>query len=401
MKILMTGAKGFVGRNLVTTLKNIKEGKDKTRPDLNIEEIYEYDLDTGMELLNEYCGKADFVFNLAGVNRPKEKGEFETGNCGFVEELLSLLKNNKNRCPIMLSSSIQASLQGRYNNSDYGKSKLEGEQVLLTYGKENAVRTLVYRFPNIFGKWCRPNYNSVVATFCNNIANNISIQINDESTELELVYIDDLVNEMLDALEQKEHRCEYDGLNVIERKDGNYCYVPITYMQNLGSIAEMIYKFDEQPITHIMPEIPENSFEKKLYSTYLSYLPPYKMKYEIPMNTDERGSFCEFIKTSSNGQFSINVSKPGMTKGEHWHHSKWEIFVVVSGHGLIQQRKLGTDEIYNFEVSDEKFEAVQILPGYAHNIKNLSDSENLVVLMWANEMFDAEHPETYREYVEK
>lgn len=399
MKILVTGAKGFVGKNLVCTLNNIKEGKDKTRPNLLIEEIYEFDIDTDMHILDEYCRKADFVFNLAGVNRPKEQTEFMTGNYGFAVELLELLKKYSNTCPVMLSSSIQAALAGRFADSEYGKSKLAGEKLFMEYEKETGVKVLVYRFPNLFGKWCRPNYNSVIATFCNNIANDLPIVVNDESTELELLYIDDLLNEMVDALEGKEHRCNYEGLTALPDMAGNYCYVPVTHKSTLGEIVSTIRKFDEQPSTLMMPEMPEGSFTKKLYSTYLSYLPERKMKYAIPMNVDNRGSFNEIMKTASCGQISINVSKPGMTKGEHWHHSKWEIFIVVSGHGLIQQRKLGTDVIYNFEVTGEKLEAIQILPGYAHNIKNLSQTDNLVVLMWANESFNPAHPETYREFV--
>ncbi len=399
MNILVTGAKGFVGRNLVCTLNNIKEGKDKTRPNLLIEEIYEFDIDTDMCMLDEYCQKADFVFNLAGVNRPKEQSEFMTGNYGFAAELLGLLKKNSNTCSVMLSSSIQAALSGRFADSEYGKSKLAGEKLFMEYEKETGAEVLIYRFPNLFGKWCRPNYNSVIATFCNNIANDLPIVVNDESTELELLYIDDLLNEMLDALEGKEHRCSYEGLTAFPDMTGNYCYVPVTHRSTLGEIVSIIRKFDEQPRTLMMPEMPEGSFTKKLYSTYLSYLPERKMKYAIPMNADNRGSFNEIMKTASCGQISINVSKPGMTKGEHWHHSKWEIFIVVSGHGLIQQRKLGTDVIYDFEVTGEKLEAIQILPGYAHNIKNLSQTDNLVVLMWANEPFDSAHPETYREFV--
>lgn len=388
-----------MGRNLVCTLNNIKEGKDKTRPDLLIEEIYEFDIDTDVRMLDGYCRKADFVFNLAGVNRPKEQTEFMTGNYGFAAELLELLKKNGNTCPVMLSSSIQATLAGRFAGSEYGKSKLAGEELFMEYEKETGAKVLIYRFPNLFGKWCRPNYNSVIATFCNNIANDLPIVVNDESTELELLYIDDLVDEMLDALEGREHRCRYDGVTVSPCRNGGYCYVPVTHKSTLGEIVSMIRKFDEQTSTLTMPEIPEGSLAKKLYSTYLSYLPERKMKYTIPMNADNRGSFNEIMKTTTCGQISINVSKPGMTKGEHWHHSKWEIFIVVSGHGLIQQRKLGTDMIYNFEVTGEKLEAIQILPGYAHNIINLSQTDNLVVLMWANEPFDPDHPETYREFV--
>lgn len=399
MKILITGAKGFVGKNLVYTLNNIKEGKDRTRPNLFIEKIFEYDIDTDTTMLDEFCQEADFVFNLAGVNRPKEQTEFMTGNYGFAMDLLQLLKKYDNKCPVMLSSSTQATLLGRFADSKYGMSKQAGENLFMEYEQETGAKALIYRFPNLFGKWCRPNYNSAVATFCHNIANDLPIMVNDPSTELELIYIDDLVNEMLDALEGKEHRCNYDGLSVLSCVDGKYCYVPVTYKSTLGEIVSLIKKFDQQSCTLRMPEIPEGSLAKKLYSTYLSYLPERKMKYAIPMNVDNRGSFNEVMKTVSCGQISINVSKPGMTKGEHWHHSKWEIFIVVSGHGLIQQRELGTNEIYSFEVTGEKLEAVQILPGYAHNIMNLSKTDNLVVLMWANEPFDPAHPETYREFV--
>ena len=392
MNILVTGAKGFVGRNLIATLYNIRAGKDRTRPDLQIDQIYEYDLDTDPGLLEEYCRTADFVFHLAGVNRPKDQSDFMKGNFGFSADLLRNLKQCGNRCPVMLSSSVQASLEGRYAGSEYGKSKLAGEELFFAYGRETGAEVLVYRFPNVFGKWCRPNYNSAVATFCNNIANDLPITVNDENTELELVYIDDLMEEMLDALEGKAH-CRKAGSET-------YCYVPVTHHATLGQIVSLLRQFDAMPRSLHMPEIPPDSFAKKLYSTYLSYLPERKIKYPIPMNEDHRGSFDEVMKTVNCGQFSINVSKPGMTKGEHWHHSKWEIFLVVSGHGIIRQRKLGSDEILEFEVTGDKLEAVQILPGYTHNITNLSDRENLVVLMWANENFDPEHPETYREIVD-
>lgn len=392
MNILVTGAKGFVGRNLIVTLDNIRAGKDRTRPDLQIDQIYEYDLDTDPGLLEEYCRTADFVFHLAGVNRPKDQADFMRGNFGFSADLLRNLKQCGNRCPVMLSSSVQASLEGRYAGSEYGKSKLAGEELFFAYGRETGAEVLVYRFPNVFGKWCRPNYNSAVATFCNNIANDLPITVNDENTELELVYIDDLMEEMLDALEGKAH-CRKTGSET-------YCYVPVTHHATLGQIVSLLRQFDTMPRSLHMPEIPPDSFAKKLYSTYLSYLPERKIKYPIPMNEDHRGSFDEVMKTVNCGQFSINVSKPGMTKGEHWHHSKWEIFLVVSGHGIIRQRKLGSDEILEFEVTGDKLEAVQILPGYTHNITNLSDRENLVVLMWANENFDPEHPETYREIVD-
>lgn len=395
MKILVTGAKGFVGKNLVENLKNIRDGKDRTRPDLHIEGIFEYDKDTDPLLLKDYCQEADFVFNLAGVNRPTDPKEFMEGNFGFASTLLDQLKEYGNKAPIMLSSSIQASLQGRFADSEYGKSKLEGEKLFFDYGKKENVKVLVYRFPNLFGKWCRPNYNSAVATFCNNIANDLPIQVNDPSTELELVYIDDLVNEMLDALEGKEHR------------DGDYCKVPVSHKATLGEIVDLLHSFENMPKTLIMPEIPEDSFAKKLYSTYLSYLPSSKVIYDIPMATDDRGHFTELIKSLSCGQISINVSKPGVTKGQHWHNSKWEIFIVVSGKGLIQERKLGIDPetgkeypVINFEVSGDKIQAVQMLPGYTHNIVNLSDTQDLVTVMWANEIFDEKRPETYREIVE-
>lgn len=401
MNILITGAKGFVGKNLVCNLRNIAEGKNRTRPALHIEEIFEYDLDTDPAQLDEFCAKADFVFNLAGVNRPKEQSEFMQGNFGFASTLLETLKRHKNACPIMLSSSIQASLIGRYGQSDYGKSKLAGENLFLDYGRETGARVLVYRFPNLFGKWCRPNYNSAVATFCNNIANDLPIQVNDRSTELELLYIDDLVEEMLDALEGKEHRCEFDGLTVVPTAEGRYCFVPTTHKATLGEIVDLLEGFKQQPKTLVLPEIPAGSFAKKLYSTYLSYLPKEAVSFPLKMNMDDRGSFTELLKTANCGQISVNISKPGITKGQHWHNSKWEFFMVVSGHGLIQERKIGTDEVLEFEVSGEKIEAVQMLPGYTHNIINLSQTENLVTVMWANEPFDPGHPDTFFEKVEK
>lgn len=406
MKILVTGAKGFVGKNLVTSLYNLQENKDRTRPKLQVEEIYEYDIDTAPELLETYCENADFVFNLAGVNRPKEQSEFMEGNFGFASTLLDTLKKYRNTCPVMLSSSIQATLLGRYAGSEYGKSKLAGEELFFDYGKETGAKVLIYRFPNLFGKWCRPNYNSAVATFCNNIANDLPIQVNDPSVELELLYIDDLVKEMLDALEGKEHHCEFQGVDAVGREDGRYCYVPVTHKATLGEIVELLDSFKAQPKTLIMPEIPENSFAKKLYSTYLSYLPREKACFPLKMNVDDRGSFTELLKTASCGQFSVNISKPGITKGQHWHHSKWEFFIVVSGHGLIQERKIGTDEkgepypVINYEVSGDKIEAIHMLPGYTHNIINLSETENLVTLMWANEQFDPDHPDTFFEPVE-
>lgn len=399
MNILVTGAQGFVGRNLVANLRNIQENKNRTRPNIVIDDIYEYDIDTDPALLDEFCAKADFVFNLAGVNRPKNNEEFMAGNFGFASSLLHALKKNGNKCPIMLSSSIQATLIGRYGNSDYGKSKLAGEELFFDYERENGAKVLVYRFPNLFGKWCRPNYNSAVATFCNAVANDLEFTVNDRSTELELLYIDDLVEEMFDALEEKEHHCKYDGLNAVADSDGRYCYVPITHKVTLGEIVDLLEKFKNQPKTLIMPEIPENSFAKKLYSTYLSYLPKEKTIFDLQMNCDQRGSFTELLKTESHGQFSVNISKPGITKGQHWHNSKWEFFIVVAGHGLIQERKIGTDEVIEFEVSGEKIQAIHMLPGYTHNIINLSETENLVTVMWANEQFDSKRPDTFGESV--
>lgn len=400
MKILVTGAKGFVGSNLVANLRNIQQGKNRTRPALQIEEVYEYDMASTPEELERYCKEADFVFNLAGVNRPKEQSEFMQGNFGFASTLLETLKKHNNTCPVMLSSSIQATLIGRYGTSDYGKSKLAGEELFFDYGKATGAQVLVYRFPNLFGKWCRPNYNSVIATFCHNIANDLPIQVNDASAELELLYIDDLVEEMLDALEGKAHRCNYAGLTPLPAEDGQYCYAPTTHKVTLGEIVELLDIFKAQPKTLVMPEIPYNSFAKKLYSTYLSYLPADKTIFDLKMNEDARGSFTELLKTMSCGQFSVNISKPGITKGEHWHNSKWEFFIVVAGHGLIQERRIGTDEIREYEVSGEKLQAVQMLPGFTHNIINLSETENLVTLMWANEQFDAQHPDTFGEKVE-
>ena len=406
MKILITGAAGFVGKNLTASLKNIKDGRDRTRPNLHIDEIYEYDIHTDPELLDVWCEKADFVFNLAGVNRPKDNEEFMKGNFGFATTLLETLKKYGNSCPVMLSSSIQATLLGRFAGSDYGKSKLAGEELFFRYGEETGAKVLVYRFPNLFGKWCRPNYNSAVATFCNNLANDLPIQVNDPSVELELLYIDDLVAEMLDALEGREHHCEFEGVEAVERADGRYCFAPVTHKATLGQIVELLEAFQAQPQTLLMPEIPADSFAKKLYSTYLSYLPAEKAAFPLKMNVDARGSFTELLKTEKCGQFSVNISRPGVTKGQHWHHTKWEFFIVVSGHGLIQQRKIGVDEqenlypVLNFEVSGEKIEAVHMLPGYTHNIINLSETENLVTLMWANEQFDPERPDTYFEPVE-
>lgn len=399
MRILVTGAKGFVGKNLCEALKNIRDRKDRTRPALRIEEVFEYDIDSSPEQLNDWCREADFVFNLAGVNRPKDQSEFMEGNFGFASVLLDTLKNSENLCPVMLSSSQQASLSGRFGNSEYGRSKKAGEDLFLDYQKETGAKVLVYRFPNLFGKWCRPNYNSAVATFCNNIANDLPIVVNDPAVELELLYIDDLVAEMLDALEGKEHRCEFNGLEVLPKDDGRYCYCPITHQVTLGRIVNLIRSFANQPKTLVIPEIPHGSFAKKLYSTYLSYLPEEKISFPLKMNIDDRGSFTELLHTLNCGQVSINISKPGITKGQHWHNTKWEFFIVVSGHGLIQERKIGTDEILEFEVSGEKIEAVHMLPGYTHNIINLSETENLVTVMYCNEIFDSSHPDTFFEKV--
>ena len=398
MNILITGANGFVGKNLSEALKNIRDGKDKTRPAIQIGEIYLYDIDSSEYELDAACKNADFVFNLAGVNRPKDADEFLKGNFGFAEKLLDTLKKYNNTCAVMLASSVQATLIGRYDN-DYGRSKKAGENLFFKYSEETGAKVLVYRFPNLFGKWCRPNYNSAVATFCYNTANDLPITVNDRSTELELLYIDDLVTEMLDALANKEHHCEFDGANAILCENGRYCAAPMTHRVTLGEIADLLEDFKKQPENLIMPETPENSFAKKLYSTYLSYLPEKKVKIPLKMNTDDRGSFTELLKTQNCGQFSVNISKPGITKGQHWHNSKWEFFIVVSGHGLIEERKIGTDEVLRFEVSGEKIEAVHMLPGYTHNIINLSDTENLVTVMWANESFDPEHPDTFFEKV--
>ena len=398
MKILVTGAKGFVGKNLVSNLKNIMEGKNRTR-DIKIDAIYEYDIDSTLEELDAYCSDCDFIFNLAGVNRPKNEEEFMKGNFGFASTLLDTLKKHHNTCPLMLSSSIQATLIGRYGQSNYGKSKLAGEELFFSYAKETDAPVLVYRFPNLFGKWCRPNYNSAVATFCNNIANDLEITVNDPAIELELLYIDDLVEEMFDCLEGKEHHCEFDGFNAIETENGKYCYVPITHHVTLGEIVSLLELFKEQPKTLVIPEIAENSFAKKLYSTYLSYLPKEKLCFDLKMNVDNRGSFTELVKSEKTGQVSINISKPGITKGQHWHNTKWEFFIVVAGHGLIQERKIGTDEVLEFEVSGDKIQAIHMLPGYTHNIINLSETENLVTVMWANESFDPNHPDTFFEIV--
>lgn len=398
MKILITGAHGFVGKNLCAQLNNIKDGKARNYP-VTVSQVMEYDLDTDPALLDGFCAQADFVFNLAGVNRPKDQSEFMLGNFGFASTLLDTLKKHGNTCPVMLSSSIQATLIGRYGTSDYGKSKLAGEELFFDYAQETGAKVLVYRFPNLFGKWCRPNYNSVVATFCHNIAHDLPIQVNDPSVQLEMLYIDDLVEEMIAALSGKEHHCEFDGVETVLKEEGRYCAVPVTHHVTLGEIVDLLHQFTEQPQNLIIPEIPANSFAKKLYSTYLSYLPKEKVAFPLKMNVDDRGSFTEMLRSEKCGQVSINISKPGVTKGQHWHNTKWEFFIVVSGHGLIQQRKLGTEEVIEFEVSGEKIEAVHMLPGYTHNIINLSETENLVTVMWANEIFDSSHPDTFFEPV--
>lgn len=396
MKILVTGAKGFVGRNLVENLKCIQDGRNKTRK-ISISEIYEVDLETSHEDLRKYCSECDFVFHLAGVNRPKDTTEFMSGNYGFSAVLLELLKEFNNTCPVMLSSSAQASLVGRYAGSEYGLSKLMGENLFFDYHAETGADVLVYRFPNLFGKWCRPNYNSAVATFCHNMAHDLEITVHDESVVLELLYIDDLIDEMLCALEGHPHRCDYDGLDYRSSDSGKFCVCPVTFKVSLGEIVSLLKSFKNQSTSLIMPEL--SGFAKRLYSTYLSYLPKEKVAIPLKMNCDHRGSFTEVLKTLNFGQFSVNVSKPGVTKGQHWHNTKWEFFVVVSGHGLIQQRKIGTDEVIEFEVSGEKIEALHMLPGYTHNIINLSETENMVTLMWANELFDANHPDTFFEEV--
>ena len=399
MNILITGAKGFVGKNLTENLKNIRDGKNRTRPNIQIDEIYEYDIDSTAEELDEYCAKADFVFNLAGVNRPKDPAEFKAGNFGFASTLLDTLKKHHNTCPVMLSSSIQATLAGRFGTSEYGLSKRAGEDLFFSYAEETGAKVLVYRFPNLVGKWVKPNYNSAVGTFCNNIANDLPITVNDPSVELEMLFIDDLVEEMFDALEGKEHNCEFDGVSTVLTENGRYCAAPVTHKATLGYIVECLHRFHDQPSTLVIPEIPNGSFEKKLYSMYLSYLPKEKVAFSLKMNVDARGSFTELLKTEKCGQVSVNISKPGITKGQHWHNSKWEFFIVVSGHGLIEERKIGTDEVLRFEVSGEKIEAVHMLPGYTHNIINLSDTDDLITVMWANEQFDPEHPDTFGEKV--
>lgn len=411
MNVLVTGAAGFVGRNLVENLKCIRDGKNRTRPAVQIDEIYAYDRNNTLEQLDEWCGKADFVFNLAGVNRPQDPKEFKEGNYGFASTLLDTLKKHKNTCPVMLSSSLQATLAGRFGTSAYGLSKRDGEELFFDYGVETGASVYVYRFPNLVGKWVRPNYNSAVGTFCNNIANDLPITVNDPSVELEMLFIDDLIDEMYDAMEGHPHRAEYpkagevvdgveyDGLTPRPTATGRYCYAPVTHKATLGRIVELLRTFHDQPQNLIMPQIAPGSFEKKLYSMYLSYLPKEKVAFDLKMNCDDRGSFTELLKTIDHGQFSINISKPGITKGQHWHNSKWEFFIVVAGHGLIQERKIGTDEVWEFEVSGDKMQAVHMLPGYTHNIINLSNTENLVTVMWANEIFDPKHPDTFFEMV--
>ena len=399
MNILITGAHGFVGRNLTENLKTIRDGKNRTR-NLQIDNIYEYDIDTDPALLSGWCQEADFVFHLAGVNRPQNPEEFMQGNFGFTSTLLDALKACGNTCPVMVSSSIQATLIGRYD-SEYGRSKKAGEDLLFAYGEETGAKVLVYRFPNLFGKWCRPNYNSAVATFCHNIAHNLPIQVNDRAVQLELLYIDDLVDEMLDALEGKEHHCEFDGIDTVLTDNGRYCAAPVTHKVTLGEIVDLLDAFKAQPSTLAMPPIPGGSFAKKLYSTYLSYLPREEAIFDLKMNVDDRGSFTELLRTADCGQFSVNISKPGITKGQHWHNTKWEFFIVVAGKALIQQRKIGSDEVLNFEVSGEKIQAIHMLPGYTHNIINLSDTEDLVTVMWANEPFDPNKPDTFFEKVEE
>ena len=412
MNILITGAKGFVGRNLIENLKTIRDGKDRTRPDLRIDALYEYDLGNTPEELDAFCADCDFVFNLAGVNRPKDPKEFREGNFGFASALLNALKKHNNKCPVMLSSSLQATLAGRFGTSEYGVSKRDGEELFFTYAAETGAKVYVYRFPNLVGKWVRPNYNSAVGTFCHNIANDLPITVNDPSVALELLFIDDLIDEMYDAMEGRPHRAEYpkagetvdgvmyDGLTPRPCEYGRYCYAPVTHKATLGRIVELLYTFRDQPQTLMMPAIPNGSLEKKLYSMYLSYLPREKVAFDLKMNCDARGSFTELLKTADHGQFSVNISKPGITKGQHWHNTKWEYFIVVAGHGLIQERRIGTDEVIEFEVSGDRIQAVHMLPGYTHNIKNLSDTENLVTLMWANEIFDPNHPDTYFETVQ-
>ena len=395
MKILVTGAKGFVGKNLCAQLNNIREGKNKSYGDLTISEVFEYDIDCSLEQLDSYCQSCDFVFNLAGVNRPQNQEEFMQGNFGFASTLLDMLKKHNNTCPVMISSSIQATLAGRFGTSEYGKSKKAGEDLMFEYAQETGAKVLVYRFPNLFGKWCRPNYNSAIATFCHNIANDLPIQVNDRSVEMELLYIDDLVDEMIHAIHGNEHRCEFEGVETVPSEAGRYCYCPITHKTTLGEIVDMIYAFAEQPKTLTIPEIPENSLAKKLYSTYLSYLPKEKVAFPLKMNIDQRGSFTELVHTLNCGQVSINISKPGITKGQHWHNTKWEFFIVVSGHGLIQQRRIDSEEVIEFEVTGENIQCIHMLPGYTHNIINLSDTQDLVTVMYCNEIFNPNKPDTF------
>jgi len=399
MKILITGAAGFVGRNLTAALENIRDGKDRTHPGTVVDELYLYDLDSPAELLERACREADFVFHLAGVNRPETTAEFMQGNFGFTSQLLDTLRVCGNRCPVMLASSVQATCIGRYD-SDYGRSKKAGEDLLFAYGRETGADVYVYRFPNLFGKWCRPNYNSAVATFCYNTANGLPITVSDPAVELELLYIDDLVEEMIAALEGRAHHCSFDGIRAVLCEDGRFCAAPVTHRVTLGEIVSLLETFRAQPETLVMPEIPAGSFAKKLYSTYLSYLPREKVSFPLQMHADDRGSFTELLRTRACGQFSVNISKPGITKGQHWHHTKWEFFIVVSGRGRILERKIGSDEVLAFDVCGEKIEAVHMLPGYTHSIINLSDTEDLVTLMWANECFDAQRPDTFFEEVE-
>ena len=401
MKILVTGAKGFVGKNLCAQLKNIREGKARCYGDLTISDVYEYDIDSTQEQLDTWCRDCDFVFNLAGVNRPQDPKEFMEGNLGFATILLNTLKKYKNTCPVMISSSIQATLAGRFGNSEYGRSKKAGEELMFQYSEETGAKVLVYRFPNLYGKWCRPNYNSAVATFCNNIANDLPITVNDSSVQLELLYIDDLVEEMICALKGEEHHCDFDGVETVFTPEGRYCAATVTHKVTLGEIVDLLHQFKEMPNTLMIPEIPSNSFAKRLYSTYLSYLPKEGAIFDLKMNVDNRGSFTELVHTLNCGQVSVNISKPGITKGQHWHHTKWEQFIVVSGHGLIQQRKEGTDEVIEFEVSGEKIQSVIMLPGYTHNIINLSETEDLVTVMYCNEIFNPQRPDTYFDKVVK
>lgn len=403
MKILVTGAKGFVGKNLCSQLKNIRDGKAKCYGDLVVSEVYEYDIDSTAEELDRWCQDCDFVFNLAGVNRPQDPREFMEGNFGFATVLLNTLKKHCNTCPVMISSSIQATLAGRFGNSEYGRSKKAGEELMFQYGQETGAKVLVYRFPNLYGKWCRPNYNSAVATFCNNIANDLPITVNDPTVEMELLYIDDLVEEMICALKGQEHHCEFDGVETVLKADGRYCAAPVTHHVKLGEIVELLHQFAAMPQTLLIPEIPADSFAKRLFSTYLSYLPKEKAIFDLKMNVDNRGSFTELVHTLNCGQVSINISKPGITKGEHWHHTKWEQFIVVSGHGLIQQRNEAdpTAPVLNYEVSGDRIQSVIMLPGYTHNIINLSDTQDLVTVMYCNEIFNPARPDTFFDKVER